>query len=44
MSEPREGGRYCGAIRYRITGEPDHSVRKRPRPDKKDMFGTYGRY
>lgn len=29
---------------HRITGEPDHSVRKRPRPDKKEMFGTYGKY
>ena len=28
----------------RITGEPDHSVRRRPRPDKKEMFGTYGKY
>ena len=28
----------------RLTGEPDHSVRKRPRPDKKTMFGTYGKY
>ena len=28
----------------RLTGEPDHSVRKRPRPDKKAMFGTYGKY
>ena len=28
----------------RVTGEPDHSVRKRPRPNKKDMFGTYGEY
>ena len=28
----------------RITGEPDHTVRRRPRPDKKDMFGTYGPY
>ncbi len=28
----------------RVTGEPDHSVRKRPRPDKKAMFGTYGAY
>ena len=28
----------------RITGEPDHSVRKRPRPSKQDMFGTYGIY
>jgi len=29
---------------HRVTGEPDHSVRKRPRPDKKAMFGTYGKY
>jgi N-sulfoglucosamine sulfohydrolase len=28
----------------RITGEPDHSVRKRPRPSKQDMFGTNGIY
>lgn len=28
----------------RLTGEPDHSVRKRPRPDKKAMFGTYAKY
>lgn len=28
----------------RVTGEPDHSVRKRPRPNKKEMFGTYGEY
>lgn len=28
----------------RITGEPDHTIRKRPRPDKKDMFGKYGAY
>ena len=28
----------------RITGQPDHSVRKCPRPDKKAMFGTYGKY
>ena len=28
----------------RLTGQPDHSVRKRPRPDKKAMFGTYGKY
>ena len=28
----------------RQTGEPDHTVRKRPRPDKKAMFGTYGKY
>ncbi len=28
----------------RHTGQPDHSVRQRPRPDKKAMFGTYGKY
>ena len=28
----------------RESGEPDHSVRKRPRPDKKAMFGSYGTY
>lgn len=28
----------------RVTGEPDHSVRKRPRPSKMDMFGTNGKY
>ena len=28
----------------RVTGEPDHSVRVRPRPSKLEMFGTYGRY
>jgi N-sulfoglucosamine sulfohydrolase len=28
----------------RETGAPDHSVRKRPRPSKKDMFGTNARY
>lgn len=28
----------------RFTGEPDHTVRKRPRPDKKSMFGTYEKY
>lgn len=28
----------------RVTGEPDHSVRKRPRPSKMDMFGINGRY
>ena len=28
----------------RVTGEPDHSVRKRPRPSKKEMFGTNSRY
>jgi hypothetical protein len=28
----------------RVTGEPDHSVRVRPRPSKFDMFGTNGRY
>ena len=28
----------------RFTGEPDHSVRKRPRPSKMQMFGTNGKY
>ena len=28
----------------RITGEPDHRVRVRPRPSKKAMFGTDGKY
>lgn len=28
----------------RRTGEPDHSVRVRPRRSKKDMYGTYGKY
>ncbi|TWT56577.1 sulfatase family protein [Allorhodopirellula solitaria] len=28
----------------RVTGEPDHSVRKRPRPSKQEMFGTNGKY
>ncbi|EMI22881.1 heparan N-sulfatase [Rhodopirellula maiorica SM1] len=28
----------------RVTGEPDHSVRVRPRPSKKEMFGTNGKY
>ena len=28
----------------RITGEPDHSVRVRPRPSKLQMFGTNGKY
>ena len=28
----------------RMTGAPDHSVRVRPRPSKKEMFGTFGRY
>ncbi|WP_419190081.1 sulfatase [Stieleria marina] len=28
----------------RVTGEPDHSVRIRPRPSKKTMFGTNGKY
>ncbi|WP_236624640.1 sulfatase [Rhodopirellula sp. SWK7] len=28
----------------RITGEPDHRVRVRPRPSKKEMFGTNGKY
>ncbi|HAV61529.1 MAG TPA: heparan N-sulfatase [Verrucomicrobiales bacterium] len=28
----------------RVTGEPDHSVRRRPRPSKQEMFGTNERY
>lgn len=28
----------------RVTGEPDHSVRVRPRRSKKEMFGTNGNY
>ncbi len=28
----------------RLTGEPDHSVRIRPRHSKKQMFGTNGKY
>ena len=28
----------------RVTGEPDHSVRVRPRPSKEEMFGTNGKY
>lgn len=28
----------------RVTGEPDHSVRIRPRPSKQKMFGTNGKY
>ncbi len=28
----------------RVTGEPDHSVRVRPRRSKKQMFGTNGKY
>ncbi len=28
----------------RVTGAPDHSVRKRPRPSKKDMFKKNGAY
>lgn len=28
----------------RVTGEPDHNVRKRPRPSKQDMFETNGEY
>jgi arylsulfatase A-like enzyme len=28
----------------RVTGEPDHSVRVRPRPSKMKMFGTNGKY
>ncbi|QDV56375.1 Arylsulfatase [Rosistilla oblonga] len=28
----------------RVSGEPDHSVRVRPRPSKQEMFGTNGKY
>ena len=28
----------------RVTGQPDHSVRVRPRPSKMQMFGTNGKY
>jgi N-sulfoglucosamine sulfohydrolase len=28
----------------RVTGEPDHSVRVRPRKSKREMFGTWGKY
>ena len=28
----------------RVTGEPNHSVRVRPRPSKEEMFGTNGKY
>jgi len=28
----------------RVTGEPDHRVRVRPRPSKLEMFGTNGKY
>nr|WP_261342821.1 sulfatase [Pirellulimonas nuda] len=28
----------------RATGEPDNTVRKRPRPSKHDMFGAHGKY
>ena len=28
----------------RVTGQPDHSVRVRPRRSKKEMFGTFGKY
>lgn len=42
-------GDYMPSVRTpdefdRITGEPDHSVRVRPRRSKQDMFGTYGKY
>ncbi|TWU44546.1 Arylsulfatase [Rubripirellula tenax] len=29
---------------HRVTGEPDHSVRVRPRPSKQETFGTNGKY
>ena len=28
----------------RVSGEPDHSVRVRPRKSKEEMFGTNGKY
>jgi len=28
----------------RVTGQPDHRVRVRPRPSKQEMFGTDGKY
>jgi arylsulfatase A-like enzyme len=42
-------GDYIPTVRtpdefHRVTGEPDHSVRVRPRHSKHEMFGTYGRY
>ena len=42
-------GDYLPTIRTpdefdRVTGEPDHSVRVRPRKSKHEMFGTYGKY
>jgi arylsulfatase A-like enzyme len=45
----RETGDYIPSRRTpdefdRVTGEPDHSVRVRPRPSKLQMFGTNGRY
>ncbi len=42
-------GDYLPSVRTpdefdRVTGEPDHSVRVRPRRSKQEMFGTYGKY
>ena len=42
-------GDYMPTVRtpdefHRVTGEPDHSVRVRPRHSKHKMFGTYGKY
>ena len=44
-----ETGDYIPTVRTpdefdRITGEPDHSVRVRPRRSKLEMFGTNGKY
>ena len=45
----KETGDYLPSVRTpdefdRVTGEPDHSVRVRPRRSKQEMFGTYGNY
>ncbi|GAB5405247.1 MAG: sulfatase [Aureliella sp.] len=42
-------GDYIPSVRTpdefdRITGEPDHTVRVRPRKSKEEMFGTNGKY
>ncbi len=44
-----ETGDYIPSVRTpdefdRVTGEPDHSVRVRPRKSKLEMFGTTGKY
>lgn len=48
-SQFKKSGDYLPSTRTpdefdRVTGAPDHSVRKRPRPSKKEMFKTNGRY